>query len=821
MVAALLLSISGVLSAAMPAAFAPRGAGGGGALFSPSFSPDGQELTVACDMSDLFDSPDRGLSWTLTPFQQVQGGRSSAVLWSGAVRYSVDNSTGSARLVASADGGATWKPLATDPTQGNGVYNFSAHPSAANHLLATGWDSLYVSKDGGTTWKSIEAEPDAGAGVLLGGAFWDGADVYLGTNGGLFVSHDSGWTFAPSPLTFPTGQRLIALTGGRSGSTVRLFAATAPVGDVYNGVAVEDFHSSTPALWTWTTGATGWTSSHVGIDTTHRLYLLGQASTTIDTLYAAGGIYQTDWPEIYRSVDGGSTWTEMLGATGNVNVATGWAGSGGDHDWSYGGSACGFGVASGNGHEIAYTDYGFVHVSDDGGLTWRQAYVDPRDQNPAGASTPTGRSYRSVGLENTSVWGLAWSDSLHLFAGFTDIRGLRSSDGGNSWGFGYTGLSENTTYRVFRAADGILYAATSTVHDMYQSTHLTDARDDGSTGQILSSNDGGATWNVLWTGKGVVWIEPDPNDSQTVYASVVHSTQGGILATHNLKSASGATWAFLPAPSRTQGHPYTLSVLPDGSLLSSWSGRIDNTGAFTASSGVFLLPKGSSTWQDLSDPGMKYWTKSVVVDPSDRTGHTWWAGVFSGWGGLANGLGGLYRTADAGSHWSRVWSADGVESVGLPSDSAELFFTTSSSGLWYAPDRTSSSPAFSQVPSYPFRQPVRVLFNPYDPAETWVTSFGNGLRVGRRDGDAVGIAPRSATEAGLTVRRSGQLIELSGLDPDHAAKIQVVDLSGRLLRSASVVASNQGRAALDVPSFRGVVVIEAGRRSVLLTDPRP
>jgi len=223
--------------------------------------------------------------------------------------------------------------------------------------------------------------------------------------------------------------------------------------DVYNGIMVEDLHSSNTSLWTWKTGAAAWTRSTTGIDTTHRLYLLGQAATTTDPLYAAGGIYQTDWPEIYRSVDGGGHWTEVLGATGNVNVATGWAGTGGDRDWSYGGSACGFGVASGNGSELAYTDYGFVHVSDDGGASWRQAYLDSRDQNPSGSDIPKGKAYRSAGLENTSSWALAWGDSLDMFSGYTDIKGIRSTDAGISWGFGFSGDDDNSMYRIAKAPE--------------------------------------------------------------------------------------------------------------------------------------------------------------------------------------------------------------------------------------------------------------------------------------------------------------------------------------------------------------------------------
>jgi hypothetical protein len=34
------------------------------------------------------------------------------------------------------------------------------------------------------------------------------------------------------------------------------------------------------------------------------------------------------------------------------------------------------------------------------------------------------------------------------------------------------------------------------------------------------------------------------------------------------------------------------------------------------------------------------------------------------------------------------------------------------------------------VTSYPFRQPQRVFFNPFNPDEMWVTSFGNGMKSG-------------------------------------------------------------------------------------------
>jgi hypothetical protein len=70
-----------------------------------------------------------------------------------------------------------------------------------------------------------------------------------------------------------------------------------------------------------------------------------------------------------------------------------------------------------------------------------------------------------------------------------------------------------------------------------------------------------------------------------------------------------------------------------------------------------------------------------------------------------------------------------------------MYLTTETEGLWYSSNITSSTPTFSAVTSYPFRQPERVFFNPYNPNEIWITSFGNGLRVGTTCGFS--MSPRN------------------------------------------------------------------------------
>jgi photosystem II stability/assembly factor-like uncharacterized protein len=96
-----------------------RGVGGGGALFSPSFSPhDANELWISCDMSELFQTKTMGASWRMVPFRRLQGNRESFVRFTSDVNviFALDYAGDVRRPSRSGDGGKTWTPLANDPT---------------------------------------------------------------------------------------------------------------------------------------------------------------------------------------------------------------------------------------------------------------------------------------------------------------------------------------------------------------------------------------------------------------------------------------------------------------------------------------------------------------------------------------------------------------------------------------------------------------------------------------------------------------------------------------------------------------------------------
>jgi hypothetical protein len=736
-----LLALVPSAPAALPAQWVAKGPGGGGALFAPSFSPYSPgEMYLACDMGEVFHSTNYGTTWSVVDFWQIGGGRQAIVQFTSDpnVRYAIDLSNDAMTPTKSIDGGITWQQLAGDPT-GGGAYALYADPGSTNRLIVSDYGDVYFSSDGGSNFDlKFTYSPDD-SGCFVAGAFFDGANIYVGTGPGLLVSTNNGSTFALSSVggIDANNEAMFSFAGAKQNGTTRFFCTTMHPGDVYPGMFIEDVYYSYISVYALDWGQSTWSAATNGISGQDDPVFVAMAQNDISTAYLAG--QQNDdyeYPAVYQTANGGASWQLSLLVTNNQNVFTGWEGNHGDSDWGYGAGALGLAVAPNDSTKVAYSDLGFVHLSTNGGVFWQQAYVNPADQNPTNAPTPRGRSYHGVGLEPTSCWYVAWADSTHVVAGFTDIKGVISADDGDSWSFGYSGDSYNTMYCCTRSpATGILYAGTSTVHDMYQSTHLTDSSIGNNGGAVLFSANMGVTWQTMDNfACPVIWVELDPVNTNRLFASVISTnmTKAGIYVSTTIQKGAGATWQRLAAPPRTQGHPFNIHALKDGTLVCTYSGRrAGNPQEFTASSGVFYSTNSGTSWTDRSDPNMDYWTMDLVVDPNDTAQNTWYAGVYSGWGGPPNGLGGLYKTTNRGVTWTRLNSDDGVSSCTFnPLNTNELYVTTEGDGLFFSSNINSASPTLSLVTSYSFGQPERVFFNPYNPSEVWVTSFGNGIRVG-------------------------------------------------------------------------------------------
>jgi photosystem II stability/assembly factor-like uncharacterized protein len=748
---------------AQPATFYPKGIGGGGALWFPTINPaNDDEFYISCDMSELFHSADFGKSYDQVPFTRlpVMSNSTYEFTMDPDIAYSIHNDGNDGYPVKTIDGGTSWTMLPGFDAGLGKIYRMVANYNNQDQLIMGYYGDIVISNNGGTTFSLVKHAANMGAGIIVGGVVFDGNDIYIGTNEGIFHSSNEGSTFSKMSETgIPSGQVIWNFTGAREGNDLRFFCITANPGDTYNGIKPWDYHNFAKGVYSMDNASGTWTQKMNGIDFSNDFIMYaGMAGNNVDIIYLTGNDHRLDAPLVYKSSDAGNTWNKMFNTTNNQNILTGWCGFNGDKIWSWAETCFGIAVAPANANKVVFGDYGYVHVSSDGGTTWQQSYVDSADQHPAGQSTPIRQEYHSIGLEPTSCWQVFWTSADNIFGAFSDIGGIRSVDHGQSWSYNYNGFSVNSLYRITGLQDGTIFVATSRVHDLYQSTRLKDAQLDvgEGTGNIYYSKDNGYNWSLVHGfGHPVFWIATDPGNPNRMYASVVHygsggsSSLGGIWITNDLNDLASSQWTHLPAPPRTEGHPASIEVLNDGKMVCTFSGRINPSGSFTSSSGVFIYDPASNSWSDVTDPGMYYWTKDIIIDPRDATQNTWYVGVFSGWGGPPNGLGGLFKTTNRGSSWTKLTGNqfDRVTSLTFnPQILNQAYLTTEMQGLWVSQNMQATVPTWDLVGSYPFRQPERVFFNPFNTNEMWVSSFGNGLKTGVMNPTSVSEIPPAESD---------------------------------------------------------------------------
>jgi photosystem II stability/assembly factor-like uncharacterized protein len=191
----------------------------------------------------------------------------------------------------------------------------------------------------------------------------------------------------------------------------------------------------------------------------------------------------------------------------------------------------------------------------------------------------------------------------------------------------------------------------------------------------------------------------------------------------------------LPAPARTHYRPNNIQLLNDGTIVTSYSFRtINDNEEFTETSGVFVSTDGGDTWEERSHDNMRFWTSDIVIDPHDATQNRWYAAVHGhqngGHKGEVSETSALYRTTDRGQTWTRILSntqAPRVLSVTIhPTNSDIAYVATGSNGLLMTSNLTDDNPTFTRDESYPFRQPVRIFFNPFNANELWTIPTAAG-----------------------------------------------------------------------------------------------
>lgn len=856
---------------AAPDQWLQRGIAAGGVLLEPSISPHNpNEIYLGSDMSQMFHTKDAGQSWGFENFLQFK----TSNLVSGVqftsdpnVLFAIDHNTSAFPTpLRSTDGGATWqRPGATGFASNwkstEQAWALFADPNSSSRLVVATQDELYLSTDAGATFTSAytytgTVNSSLKLGLHLAGVFFDGSNIYAATNAGFLVSSNGGSFQAAkvgsTPVAnLPSGETFFAFAGATDGTTIRFWAIShnpttisTPQGHTAANASGSNVFGGYVNVYSLDWGQTAWTAKATGLPATADLSYVEMANNDINTVYVGGQNTVNNVQSIYigKYTTTQPSWTSLFTTSGpSSNIVTGYVGQGGHVGFSP--SIEGLTVDPQNSSRVMMSDGWSAHLSSDGGALWQQMYVPLSQDHAAGTAIPKTQTYNNTGMNNTTVWWVQFNSPTSIFTAYDDIKWQRSTDGGATWTFDVSGLNQQmenfsietdkTTGRLFMA-QGRSWAA----HDILG---LPDSSVTQGGGDIAYSDDGGATWKTLYNfNNPVSWTALDPNDSKTMYASVIDPdpSVGGVYVSHNIDAVNtggSVTFTRLAAqPSSVNvGKPHTIEVLKDGTLVVVLTARKydhDNNPATadiqSAGSGVFRLDPGASAWVDVTGSNMHYWCKDLTVDPADASQQTWYVAVATslapnaGVAGQPSNQPGLYMTTNRGASWSRVFTKD-TDSVAVnPANPTEAYLASSANGLWYSSNlrladgvTINPSPTFTQLTSFPHVRPNRVFFNPYSAGEVWVGTNGAGMIVGNASTPHRTFefsAPTFSVNEGagtatLTVTRSG--------DNNNAMSVDYLVSDGTATNGSDYISAN-------IPSgITGTLTFLPGQSSTTFTLP--
>ncbi len=524
-----------------------------------------------------------------------------------------DLSTGDG-MYRSTDGGQTWthqglrdgqqiQAIAVDPRDANRLYvAVVGHPYGPNAERG-----LYRSTDGGTTYSKILGEgEDVGAvSVALDpnhpetvyAALWASRNgpwnltrIYQRyDHGGLYKSVDGGDTWTQLKSGLPAGVGRIGISVSAADSN-RLYALVSKPGD---GCGI---YRSNDAGASWTQTNTeervcGRSDDFAGIaaDPKDR-----------DTVYSPN-------TTLYRSTDGGTTWTGIKGAPGGDDYHTAWIDPA-DPDIIL------LGVDQG------------ATLSTDRGATWTSWYNQPTaqfyhvitddrfpyrvfgGQQESGSAEVwsrgndgaiTFREFHPVGVEE---YGYVAPDPLHpwlIYGGKTTVYDERTGQTRD-----VSPTYDRKRYRFDRTNPLVWNRVDK--HELYLGLNV-----------VFATRDGGATWRTI----SPDLTRPDPGQPATLANFDADDPQSG--------KHRGVIYSLAPS-------------YIDAKLI--WAGTDDGL--------VWVTRNGGATWRNVTPPGVGSWNRVTQIDASHFDRGTAYVSVSRQ--RLDDGTPLIYRTHDGGAQWQLV-----------------------------------------------------------------------------------------------------------------------------------------------------------------------
>ncbi len=560
-----------------------------------------------------------GLKWrSIGP---ARGGRSQAVAGSASRPFEYYFGATGGGLWKTTDGGITWHPVSDK--------SFSSSSVGAVAVAASNPDVVYVGM----------GETELRGNIIQGD--------------GVYKSSDGGKTFSHVGL-----EKTLAISRIRVHPTNPDIVYVAALGDPYSATPERGIFKSTDGGKSWTkslfrndkTGAVD-----LSLDPAHPEVLyagLWEVSRTPHSLSSGG-----PGSGLFKSSDGGGTWTELTGKPGLPKPLWGKVGvavSGADANRVY---------------AIIEAADGGVFLSDDAGENWKRVnedrrlrqrafyytriYADPQAKDTVYIlntgiyrSTDAGKTIRAIRVphgDNHDLW-IAPDDPKRM---------INSNDGGANVSIN---AGESWTGQAFPTAQ--FYNVITTAHVPY---HVCGAQQDNSTACVSSTGDG----DLYDVGGGESgYIAADPEDTDVFYAG----SYGGLLTRIN----------------RRTGEVRAINVWPDNPMGFSsiditerfqWTYPIviaptDPNTLYATSQHVWKSTNEGQSWQRISpdltrhDPstmgpsggpitldqtGVETYAVVFTLAPSPVDGRVIWAGSDDGY---------VHVTRDGGTTWQKVTPPD-------------------------------------------------------------------------------------------------------------------------------------------------------------------
>lgn len=141
----------------------------GGKVMDLAVRPDNSQVVYAAYMAGgLWKTTNGGASWNRLTDPESANYVSSVALWEGdpdvvflglgAPGFSMELERG---VLKSVDGGASWEAIGPVSPRAEGIYRIAVSPTDVNHILIATEDAVFRTVDGGASWQEVFAFPNS------------------------------------------------------------------------------------------------------------------------------------------------------------------------------------------------------------------------------------------------------------------------------------------------------------------------------------------------------------------------------------------------------------------------------------------------------------------------------------------------------------------------------------------------------------------------------------------------------------------------------------------------------------------------------------